>query len=147
MGFQPEHGAVFKLDSTTGGSLVDYSSHVTQITPPNMNNNIQQFHTIDSRIPKTTIGGWTGSFTISVVRDPSPTSLHRVLQDWQLENPPGSRTVQIDMPDSDPGSERISGEVIIQSYTPGQVSGGSGNASIGQAQLAITGTFTVSTIS
>lgn len=146
MGHQPQHGGVFSLDSTSGGSLVDYSSDARGVTLPNISNNMNQYHTIDSRTPKTTIGGFTGSFTVEVVRDPDPTSLHRVLLDWITENPPVARSVQLDLPDSAVGSERHTAEVHLQSYTPGQGTGGSGEPATGTATLMIAGTYTISTI-
>ena len=146
MAHQSEHGHIVKVDSTSGGSLADYSDDVISVTPPQINNNMNQYHTGESRAPKTTVGGYTSEATLEVVRDPSASSLHAVLMAWQFENPPVPRSWQIDLPDSAAGSERYTFEGYV-SYTSGVARGGSGTPSTGSARIMSSGAITYSVIS
>lgn len=148
MSHQAEHSYVVKFDSTAGGSLVDYSDDVRAVTLPDIANNFEQYHTGDSRAPKTTVGGYTGGFTVDVVRDPDSASFHSVLMAMIVESSPAARSIQIDLPDSSAGSERHAAEVHLQRYNPGPGRGGSGTPATGQAQFMITGSsYTRSIIS
>lgn len=145
MGIQPEHGAVVKLDSTTGGSLVDYSAWVKSVTPPSIDHRAGTYNVMSSRFDKTLDGGIGATWSMDVYADPAAGSLHRVLEAWQSGGG-GLRTYQIDMPDSNTGSGRNTGECRLQSYSPGQGVAGSGNARAGTATFLIDSGDTASTL-
>lgn len=145
---QAEHGGVVKLEASYGaGALTNYSSNVRSATPPQINNNMEQYHTLESRDPKTTIGGWTGAFTtLDVVRDPAASSLHSVLTAWVAESPPRPRQMRLEMPDSVAGSEYYQAYVLPQSYNAGNARAGSGSPATGQATFMVTSGYSHGTI-
>lgn len=149
MGVQNEHGGIFKLDSTSGGSLVDYSAYVTDLTPPDMRGTVASYFVINDNNEYTSEGGAASSFSMTVLRDPAAASLHSILTTWSKASggTGGLRTFQIDMPDSSAGSERFTGECRLENYTPGRVAGGSAEASKGQATFRVDNGFTHSVIS
>ncbi len=134
MAGQPEHGGVFKLDNAAG-TLTDYSSHIRNVKPPSLKNNVGRYFTIDARAEKTSEGGYSSTFSVEVIRDPSASSLHSVLAAWVPLG--GKRTYQVDAPDSLTGSERDTGECRLESYDPGQIGAGSGEAAFGTANFVV----------
>lgn len=137
---------VFKLDVSTGGALTTYSSHVRNVTPPDIQGNITAYHTIDSTAAKKNQGGYDATFSVEVARDPVASSLHSKLIAWGQETSPGARTFLIDAPDSTSGSERWTGECRLRSYVPASIVAGSSDAPFGTAVFECDGGYTHSVI-
>jgi hypothetical protein len=133
----PEHGIVFKYDSTAGGSLVDYSSQIRSFSI-DLNANIGKYHTADSKAPKTTRGGYLGTMTIEGTIDPGASSLYSILRAQKVAASDATRTFQADKPDSNTGSERSTGECHLESLTQiGMTRAGSGEVASFRAAFAL----------
>jgi hypothetical protein len=139
--------AVVQLDNSSGtltaltNGTVGASIEVTQ--------NVGNYFTLDSGWQKSLDGGKSWSVTLRFVADTSSTSAYAYLRDWMLPTSglSGERTIQIDFPDSAPGSQRYSGEGRIVSLTDlGSAEGGSGDPVMVTAQLRGSGALTDSTI-
>lgn len=139
--------AVVQLDNSSG-TLTALTSGTVGATIE-VTQNTGKYFTLDSDWQKALDGGKTWRVTLRFVADTSGTSAYSYLRDWMLpaSGRSGARTIQIDFPDSTNGSQRYSGEVVIDSLTDlGSAEAGSGDPVMVTAQLTGSGVLTDSII-
>src|SRR5574341_80841 len=138
----PRHGYVIQVDKTPGGALQDISSSCgdCDIDPTKEMGTV---YTADTRFRQTVEGGGLYcQVTVRVIRTTGANEAYDIFRTWYMEASPTARSLQIDWPNSNSGSERISGEFSLQSFQAARRSPGSGEAEILEAVLASDGTYT-----
>lgn len=141
---QSEQLGEFWLDSSTGGSLVNYSSEVGGVRPPDVTNTLGGFYVINDADEQVTEGGGASKFGVDVYARNNAASLDHILSTWPKVGggSGGARTFKINRPDSLSGSSSWTGECYLESYTPGAVSAGSSNAAKGPANFRVSNGYT-----
>lgn len=94
-----------------GGTLTDIGASGTTFTL-NILNMTGQYNTLNTPWTKTVDGprGW--SIDCELIAE-TGTNGYSLLRDWIMATSPGARTVRIDQPDSQPGSQRYEGECRV----------------------------------
>lgn len=94
-----------------GGTLTDIGANGTKFTL-NVTNTTGQYNVLNTPWTKTVDGprGW--SVDCELIAE-TGTNGYSLLRDWITATSPGARTVRLDQPDSNPGSQRYEGEVRV----------------------------------
>lgn len=107
--------SVIQLDVTAGGSLTDISGTTTTVSiEPDRES--KETYTFGSEAALTTVGKTTTKIAIEIVYSSTTAEAAYILEAWFYGTAAvskGSRTIQIDIPDSSAGSRRFSGEVKL----------------------------------
>ena len=95
-----------------GGTLTDISANESSFTL-NVTNATAEYGVLNTVWKKSVDGmrGW--SVDCELIAEPG-TNGYSLLRDWIMATSPGARTVRMDQPDSQPGSQRYEGEARIQ---------------------------------
>jgi hypothetical protein len=105
--------AVVQLDKS-GGALTNISGSANNVSM-NITQNIGEATTFDGDWTIKKACGKSVSVSLAVVYSVTADQGLHVLRDWMFAATPGSRTIQIDIPDGSVGSDRYSGEMVIES--------------------------------
>lgn len=139
----PMHGAAIKIDVTVGATALTDISAGIRTAVLNLTENASQFHTIDSRAPKATEGGYLWSLALGVLTDTGATSTYKYLADLALTT--GEISVEAYAPNSGTGSIKYAGEAVVQNGNNAiNADGGSGNPMITNFDLLGAGALTKS---
>lgn len=94
-----------------GGTLTDIGGNGTTFAL-NVTNTTGQYNVLNTPWTKTVDGprGWSADCELIAE---TGTNGYSLLRDWIMAVSPGARTVRLDQPDSQPGSQRFEGEARI----------------------------------
>lgn len=139
------HGYVISLDNASGVP-VDISS-TCGTCEIDMEKATGTLFVANSRFRQVVDGGGLScTVTLTVYRTSASNEAYRLLNDWYLENNPGSRTLTIDHPTTGAGNMRLTGEFALQSFQLARREPGSGDPETLQAVLVSDGSYTHSVI-
>ena len=134
---------VVSLDNVSG-TLTDISGSSNEVSM-DLGQNIGEIATFDGDWMLKASCGKTVSVSLNVVYTTTADEGLDILRDWFFATSPGSRTVQIDVPDSTAGSDRYSGEFVIESLNI-PLTAGEASPVLVSATLSNDGAFAHSTI-
>lgn len=106
--------AVIKIDNASN-TLIDISGS-SNSAELEFNNDIGEFKTFGSKWKGRIQCGKDATLKLSIVASKDAAEAMRIALDWFF-NTNGAKTVQIDAPDSTTGSDRISGEFVLESFS------------------------------
>lgn len=107
--------SVISLDVTAGGTLTDISGTTTTVSIEPDRESKETF-TFGSESALTTVGKTSTKISVEIVYSSATAEGAYILEAWFYGTAAvskGSRTIQIDIPDSSTGSRRFSGEVKL----------------------------------
>lgn len=107
--------SVIQLDVTSAGTLVDISGTTTKVSIEPDRESKETF-TFGSESALTTVGKTSTKISVEIVYSSTTAEGGYILEAWFYGTQAvskGSRTIQIDIPDSSTGSRRYSGEVKL----------------------------------
>lgn len=130
--------AVIKLDNQ-GGGLVDISGSSNDVTM-DLQNKLGEAFTYSSKFPVRKECKKDATINLKVVYSQADQEAMDLLLDWYY-NTFGSKTITVDTPNSDPGGDRFTFEVFLESLNmPGKSD--DANPTLCTAVLKPTGSFT-----
>lgn len=143
----PLHGSVISIDNA-GGTPVDVSDFVQKgmlkvIRP------VGVYHTLGELSSEASQGGLSWELELEIVKTKDANGAYKLLRDWLTSSAimQRNRTITIDDPDSNTGSERYSGEWYFEGFDPiSTKEGGKGDPQILKANFKNHGPITPSTI-
>lgn len=104
-----------KLDDENG-VLIDVTGSSSAVDPEFTQNVGEGLRTFGTDWPVRQACGRDGTFAWRVVYTQDNAEAKYLLFDWYFNHPKTRRTYQIDIPDSNPGSDRLSMEVYLATF-------------------------------
>lgn len=98
-----------------GGTLRNVSGSTGKVSS-NFETKIGEFHVFGENYPIRTPGKKNATFTVTGVATTAINELRDLIENWYWGANDAARYFEIDLPDSDPGSIRYSGNVLLKSY-------------------------------
>ena len=147
MAFLDSAFGVVKIDNAAG-VLVDISEQVKSAKGSIEGNN-QEFYTLGDLFAHVSDSKkrWNVDLVIYISDGDNETEAYDLFTEWQVSvDQSGNRTLQVDTPDSDPGSFRFSGEVKCSNLPLFDIDSSGGRPQELSIRLMGDGTLTKSTI-
>lgn len=131
---------VIKVDNDSG-VLQDVSGSANRIEMDRSLRMSDDIYTFGSAFPITKTCGKQAALNMRIVYSTEELEAMQLFNEWHENHSTDKRTVQIDMPDSNPGSDRYSFECYLQRIrTPFEA--GDPNPVLVEIELKPTGTYT-----
>lgn len=131
---------VIKLDND-GGVLQDISGSTNTININRLNRVGDGVRTFGSRFPLRAACGKDAEITMRAVYSGNELEAKQLLNEWYENHNDEARTLQVDIPDSDPGGDRYTFEVLLENLRIDVEAGNPDPVGI-EANMKPTGTFT-----
>ncbi len=131
--------AVIKLDNDSG-VLVDISGVSNNVQMNRVNRVSDGTRTLGTDYPFRLVCGKDANITLRIVYSTEEAEAMQLLNDWYENHNTDARTLQIDVPDGNPGSDRYSFEVLL-SELPIPIDAEEAGPIMVEVTLLPTGTF------
>ncbi len=136
--------AVLKIDNAAG-NLADISGSSNSISIERLNQVGDGVRTFGSRFKVRAACGKDANISVKILYTADGAEALALLNDWYENHNEDSRSLRLDMPDSDPGSDRYDFEVFIESFRF-DVEAGNSDPILCEVAFKPTGTFTCAEI-
>lgn len=107
--------AVVNLDNS-GGTLVDISGSSNEVQI-DLENNVGEFKPFGTAWPVRLVCGKDASISFKAVYSMNAAEAKALLNQWYFGGNDGARTLRVDAPDSNTGSDRYQAEVVLESLS------------------------------
>jgi hypothetical protein len=135
--------AVINLDNS-GGTLTDISGSTNEVQM-DLENGVGEFKPFGTDWPVRIVCGKDGSISLKAVYSMNAAEGAALLKEWYFGGNDGPRTLRIDVPDSNTGSDRYQAEVILESLSV-PLKADEANPVMVSAEFKTTGAMTLTTI-
>ena len=125
--------AVTSIDNASG-TLTDITSTNSTITVALQRQSSETYVFGDDTAIQG-IGKSTGTVSGTIVYSTNATEARAMYNQWYFSAEGTARTVTVDVPDSSTGSDRYSGELVLNSFTPVDGDAGSGELMMMQVEM------------
>jgi len=125
--------AVTSIDNASG-TLTDITSTNSTITVALQRQSSETYVFGDDTAIQG-IGKSTGTVSGTIVYSTNAAEARAMYNEWYFTSEGAARTVTIDVPDSASGSDRYSGELVLNSFTPVDGDAGSGELMMMQVEM------------
>jgi len=132
---------VIRLDTDVDFTLADISGSSNSVTLNRLTQVSDAIRSFGSDFPIRQACGRDADITLRAIYSEDEAEAKQLLNDWYENHNQDRRTLQVDVPNSDPGSDRYTFEVYLASLNMSLESGTPGPVLL-EASLKPSGTFT-----